>query len=335
VVRQTLRIALWLAIGLWLPVVGAWANGWADNLFAEPAHDFGTVVRGAKVRHSFVLTNRLNEDITIAGVRASCGCTTAQATLATVAPGQKATIDAEMDTRNFVGEKRTALDVQVATASGHQAEIRLVVSATILGEVVLHPGSIDFGTVERGRSHQRTLKIERVANPNWTVERMITACRSIDAELVESEGAIGRGQFTLTATLKPDAPAGVLRDEIRLLTNDPQTRSIPIPVTAQVRGELSISPNVLSLGPVVSNGTSGYVWIRAKRPFAVTAAEGTGEGFSISPDDQVPKPLHRLSVNYHPEEGTIRGDLRRTFRIHTDLPGEPPVDMTVVLRLDP
>ena len=80
-------------------------------LFRETGHDFGPVPRGAKLRHPFVLTNRLAEPITILDIRASCGCTTGRAGASTVAPGQTAVVEAEMDTRNFVGPKATALFV--------------------------------------------------------------------------------------------------------------------------------------------------------------------------------------------------------------------------------
>jgi hypothetical protein len=44
---------------------------------------------------------------------------------------------------------------------------------------------------------------------------------------------------------------------------------------------------------------------------------------------------HVVKVVYKPEEGTTRGDLRHIFRVHTDLPGEPPLDLTATLHIDP
>src|SRR5437660_12300904 len=102
--------------------IPATAASWADLLFAEKGHDFGPVPRGGKVRHDFVLTNRLGEPLTIANVRASCGCTTGKASAAAVPPGQTAVVEAEMDTRNFAGTKATTLFVSVITAGGREAE---------------------------------------------------------------------------------------------------------------------------------------------------------------------------------------------------------------------
>jgi hypothetical protein len=294
------------------------------------------VARGAKVRHSFVLTNRLNEEITILSLRPSCGCTSGKASAPTVPPGKTAAIEAEMDTRNFVGDKATSLYVCLVTATGREGEVRLAVSSTILSDIVLNPGSVDFGTVGRGQSPTRTLTMERIGAPNWEVERMVSACRAIHASLDETRRSSGLVEYTLTVTLKPDAPAGLLRDEIRFLTNDPETRSFSVNLSAQVRGELSASPSMLSLGRVASAGeASGHVWIRGSKPFAVTAAQGSGDGFSIAADDTSRKPLHRITVSYKPLEGTPRGDLKRSFHIHTDLPGEPPVGVTAAVHADP
>src|SRR3954447_15220536 len=91
----------WLAV----TVSSAGAANWAEGLFAEKSHDFGPVPRGGKFRHDFVLTNRLAEPLTILNIRASCGCTTGRASASQLMPGQSAAVEAEIDTRNFVGAK--------------------------------------------------------------------------------------------------------------------------------------------------------------------------------------------------------------------------------------
>ena len=44
---------------------------------------------------------------------------------------------------------------------------------------------------------------------------------------------------------------------------------------------------------------------------------------------------HVVTVAYKPEEGTTRGDVRRVFRVHTDLPDEPSLDLTATLHVVP
>jgi Protein of unknown function (DUF1573) len=42
----------------------------------KKAHDFGTIVQGDKVEHTFYFTNTGNEPLIITNVQVSCGCTT-------------------------------------------------------------------------------------------------------------------------------------------------------------------------------------------------------------------------------------------------------------------
>src|SRR6185312_1253522 len=95
-----------LAIG---GMARAQPQNWPDTLFSERSHDFGPVPRGGVVRHPFVLTNRLNVPITILNLRVSCGCTSGTASASVVPPGKTAIVEAQMDTRNFVGRKSTTL----------------------------------------------------------------------------------------------------------------------------------------------------------------------------------------------------------------------------------
>jgi hypothetical protein len=165
---------------------------------------------------------------------------------------------------------------------------------------------------------------------------MITASRVLRGQLVESARDRESVQYKLTIALRPDAPAGLVRDEIRLLTNDPETPSIPIPVTATIQADLVASPSVLALGRVMSaGGAQGRFLVRASRPFAIVAIEGTGDGFTVSPTAASKATAHLLTVSYRPEDGRSRGDLRHVFRVVTDLPGEPPLDLTATCHVEP
>jgi hypothetical protein len=322
----------WLAIA----VGTAGAADWAAGLFSEKAHDFGPVPRGGKFRHAFVLTNRLSESLTILNVRASCGCTTGRAGASQLAPGQSTVVEAEIDTRNFVGPKSTVVYVTLVTAAGKESEARLGISVNILSDVVLNPGSIDFGAVSQGQSPTQVLTIDRIGLPNWRVERMVSASRALTGQLVETARKDATVQYTLTVSLKPEAPTGVIRDEIRLLTNDPETANIPIPVTAIIRGDLVASPSMLALGRLTSaSEVQGRFLVRSSKPFSIVAVEGSGDGFSVAPPEPTKATAHILTVIYKPEEGRTRGDIRRTFRVVTDLPGEPPLDLVASCHVEP
>ena len=133
-------------------------------------------------------------------------------------------------------------------AGGQESEIGLGVSSMILSDVVLNPGAVDFGTVGRGRSAEQVLTIDRIGKPDWKITKMVSASKVLRASLQETRRGNGEVGYRLNVSLKPEITSGVVRDEIRLVTNDPETPAIPILVTAQVQGDLSASPSLLPLG---------------------------------------------------------------------------------------
>ncbi len=335
------RIVLW---GLCVTVAAVPARGaerWAQGLFVEEGHDFGAVPRGAKVRHNFVLTNRLAEAVTILDVRASCGCTTGRALGDPIAPGQQAVVEAQMDTRNFVGNKATTLTVTMVTASGRQGEARLGVRSNILSDIVLNPGSLDFGVVSRSQGGELKLAIDRYGAPNWRIERMMASkvlSGFVDAKLQEAYRTPQGVGYVLTVKVKPDAPAGLLREEIRIATNDPETPVVPVLVTMEVQGRVSAAPAMLALGrssAAAGGGVQGRVMIRGSEPFAIAGVEGVGDGFEVTGGEGGKKALHVLTIAFRADQTVARGSVRRTFRVATDLPGEPPVELQAVVNAAP
>ncbi len=312
------------------------SDEWTALLFPTSRHDFGAVPRGSVVKHDFTLVNRSQETLTIVNLHPSCGCTSGRASARVVAPGQSAVIEAQMDTRNFVGLKSTILFVTMMTSSGQEVEARLGVTSHIMSELVLNPGAIDFGMVPRGSSVERELSIDRINAPGWRFTRMLSGTRSLSAKLVETARDGGTVGYKLTVSVKPDAQAGPLRDELRLISNDPEMPSIPVTVTGWIKGELSAAPSILALGRAQSAGeVKGRFVVRASRPFVIQAIEGAGDGFTASTPQGVRASAHVVTVAYNPETGNTRGDLKKVFRVRTDIAGEPPLDLTATIHVAP
>jgi hypothetical protein len=323
-----------LALAAWSVALARGAGrpgSWADGLFTERQHDFGNVPRGAKVRHAFVLSNNTETPVSILNLRVSCGCTSGKANVGVVAPGKTGVIEAEMDTRNFVGHKATTLFVTLHNGY-EEVEVALGVASNILSDLVLNPGGIDFGTVVRGQSPTLSLTIDRLGPIEWRVVKMVSASKVLNATLVETHRTGDTVSYRLDVSIKPGAAAGYVRDEIQLLTNDPESRGFPVMVTAEVRGELSASPSVLSLGAATSSEpVQGRFIVRAPKPFKVVKIEGAGDGYTASADDEAAKPVHVVTVAYRPDSGKPAA-AARTFQVVTDLPGEAPAVVTATLQ---
>ena len=334
------HIVGWVLVGMALAgsltsAARAQGGNWAEACFSEHAVDFGNVPRGAKVRHQFVLTNRNAQALHVLDVRASCGCTTGFASTTTIPAGGSAFIEAQMDTRNFVGIKQTTLTVTIYTDSGQQAEAKFAVRSNILSDIVLNPGSIDFGTIAKGQTPKQVLTIERAGAPGWKAVKMVSGSKALTASLQETARSAAGVTYVLSVSLKPNAPAGVVRDEIRIVTNDPSSPNVPVLVTATVQGTLTASPALLALGNVAPAGAQARYIVRGPKPFAITSIEGNGDGFALAEADSTKKTMHVLTMTYRPAQGSTRGDLRRTFRVTTDLTDEAPIDLNASLHINP
>ena len=140
--------------------------------------------------------------------------------------------------------------------------------------------------------------------------------------------------YQLTLTVRPEAPLGAIRDEVILSTNDAESPAFPVQVVATIRGGLTGSPTVLAMAPVTAlTNVQGRYLLRATKPFTVTALDGLRDGFSVKTDDATPRVTHVLTVTFHSSPGQPKGDIRHTFRVHTDLADEPPLELMATSRV--
>ena len=80
------------------------AQEWAVGMFEKTSHDFGAVARSAKTEYDFVFTNHYVDDVHIASVRASCGCTTPRFEKDTIKTYEDGKIIAHVNSDRFLGQ---------------------------------------------------------------------------------------------------------------------------------------------------------------------------------------------------------------------------------------
>ncbi len=94
--------SLILALIVYTPCLG---QEWARKMFKVTEHDFGTVAAGAKAEYRFVFENLYLEEVHVAGVRTSCGCTTPSIENPTLKTYEKGAIVAKFNTPLFRGQR--------------------------------------------------------------------------------------------------------------------------------------------------------------------------------------------------------------------------------------
>ena len=79
---------------------------------AAERHEFGRVQQGELVRHTFVLTNDGSQDLVIAEVKPSCGCTAPTWPRQAIKPGEKAEIQVVFNTAGKLGPQQKYITVR-------------------------------------------------------------------------------------------------------------------------------------------------------------------------------------------------------------------------------
>ncbi|HYO25799.1 MAG TPA: DUF1573 domain-containing protein [Lacipirellulaceae bacterium] len=293
------------------------AQEWAQKMFNVLDHDFGTVARGADTVFRFEVTNLYKQDMTLTGVRSSCGCTSPTIEGGpTIKTHEKAYIAARFNTRTFVGQKGATLTVTLGAP--YFAEVQLHVHGNIRSDVVFNPGAIDFGDVNEGEPAERRVAVEYAGRTDWEIVDVMNENDNFAVELVEKARSPGRVSYELGVTLKAGLPAGRVKDQLTVVTNDsrPENQRIPLFVSGHVRPEFSVTPELLVLGEIEpGKATTKRIVVRGREPFKITNVSCGEDCLEFKHDDQA-RAVHFVEVTFR--AGEEPGKLQTPIRIVTD-----------------
>ena len=301
------------------------AADWRDTTFPVKNHDFGAVAVAAKTEFRFPIVNTFSSHIHIQSVRASCGCTTPFVETEYIAPGQTGTIRARFNTDTFRGKRGATLTVVMDQP--FYSEIRLRVDGYIRSDMVFHPGSLEFGTVNQGDAVSKSTKLLYAGRSDWKVVDF----RSNQAWLQPSYQQISRGNgridYELSVKVREDAPTGYFQDEVTILTNDRTMPRVPLRVTGQVESALSISPQAIALGRLKPGESVPIrLVLKAREPFTIKSIECEGWQVAVDPTP-VARTTHLVMASFTPLD--ISGAQKAAVVITTD--GQQSVQAKAVL----
>ncbi|MEX0712449.1 MAG: DUF1573 domain-containing protein [Pirellulales bacterium] len=295
------------------PLAGA--QQWAATMFDQTSHDFGAVARGAAVEHRFTLTNLYRDEIHIAVVRASCGCATPSISRQTLKSGERGQVVVRYNTDRFRGQRGATLTVVIDRPA--YAEVQLRVDGYIRTDVVLDPGAVRFGDVGQGEASVRRVRVRHAGRSDWRIVDVQPKIPYLDVSWAQTPSRAGEHAYELAVQLNQDAPAGYLREQLLLLTNDRRMSRVPLMVEGRVVPQLSVSPASLSLGSVApGQRITRQLVVQGKQPFRITGVECDNEHFEFElPEGE--KKVHLLPMTF--VAGGEPGKFSEVIRIKTDL----------------
>jgi hypothetical protein len=275
-------------------------NDWAKKMFDSTSKDFGVVARGAEVSHRFRIKNLYKENIQISTVTTSCGCTAPQFDQTPVKSGGETYVTISMDTLKFQHLKTSTVTVQFAQP--RFAEVKIPVQVYIRSDVVLTPGSINFGAVGIGEKVDRSIEIAYAGRPDWKIVKVVSGDSNVEAKIVQTaRDNASTVNYRLDVSLLPTTPVGLLRKQMTLFTDDASGSEIPVIVQARVEGDVTVTPSVVQLGTVAPGAeTTKTVLLRSHKAFVIEKVEcdSNRQAFRMPALGKDAKPVHVLSLAF-------------------------------------
>ena len=324
--RHLIAVAAFAAVVA--PVAGQQADGWAKKMFVKDGvlqtdHDFGVVPNGGLLNHRFTITNIYAVPMQVTDVRVSCGCTTCVAPPGTLAPNQSAEIDVTMDTRKINPPGRKTVTIYLSVGPQYVSTAALRVTATTRADVVLNPGSVNFGPVASGQTPEKVIDVEYAGNFAWQVTGFVAPQNAFFdvGSVTPFPTPPGRVGNHVAVRLRPDAPAGMNRQEFHLRTNDPQNPLVPVLVEAVVQPPLKVTParTVKFERVPVGQSVTQRIFISATQPFMITSVQGQTTELQAAASLQAVRGTHIVNLTYTPQQP---GPFKTKLTFVTSLDGQ-------------
>ncbi|MFG0287176.1 MAG: DUF1573 domain-containing protein [Rhodopirellula sp. JB044] len=301
---------------------------WTDSVFPIKSHNFGTVAVASKTEFKFPIRNTTGRGMHIRTVRASCGCTTPILSSNYIAPGGEGYLLARFNTPTFRGKKGATLTVVIDQP--FYSEVQLKVEGYIRSDMVFHPGSVEFGTINQGEAKTGGTKIYYAGRSDWKVVDIRANQPWLIPKFQQIERGPGKATYELTVAVREDAPAGLFQDEVIVQTNDRSMPRVPLRVSGNVVTSLNISPKSIAFGTVKPDQELVQrLVVTGREPFSIASIECPGWNVDFD-NNGAEKRIHVISVKLTPNGA--QGAQRSALTIHTA--GEKPVTAKAILTAD-
>jgi hypothetical protein len=158
----------------------------------------------------------------------------------------------------------------------------------------------------------------QTTRPDWKISDVRSANTNFEVDVVERTRQRGNVAYDLRVKLKEGAPAGYIKEQLLLVTNDPQARTIPIDVEGRVVPEITVV-QMINFGSLELGGKATKpLVIQGQRPFKITDIKCDDERFSFRlPDTGAePKKLYTIPITF--TAGGDLGKVNRKILIETD-----------------
>lgn len=222
----------------------------------EPLKDFGTVPKGEKLVHAFLIRNTGEADLQIFSAQPACGCTVADFDKV-IKPGQTGKVLAEVETVSFAGPISKGVTLQTNDPNTPTAQV--TINAVVKPYVEAYPAGFVRYNVLQGDAQTQTVTLYSEEEEPFLIKSIEVPgphVKAVHTKITKEEekaktGRTGQNQYRIDITLGgPDAKIGPLAEKIKIITNSKRQPEYMVSLTGLVRPPYSVVPTVLNFSEV-------------------------------------------------------------------------------------
>jgi hypothetical protein len=208
-------------------------------LSADPAvHDFGEIVQGDAASCVFVLKNLGTADLVIDEVRTTCGCTVAEPTKTTLAPGESTEVAATYNSANQSG--RQTKRIVVRSNDPKNPEFALTLGADVRVELAAEPRRVRLTGLAAGETRRETVTLRNTARRDLAIGSIQSDADFLrvsgkNGQSIDGPFALARGKklrLIVELTYPASTPQSFVHGNVVVAYAEPGRRPLEIGVTA-------------------------------------------------------------------------------------------------------
>jgi len=272
------------------------ASGAPRIEFAELTHDFGKASQNQSLKHSFSFKNTGTGVLVIDKVRSSCGCTAALASGKEIQPGQTGTIDVTFNTGTRQGKNEKT--ITVTTNDPLQQTVTLKIAADIEVVLALQPQQLVMGQIKK---NEPIIRYAGLIGNDKNTAKIISAESShkLMKVAVNNQGFDNNPEKKIKITVLPGLKPGRFQERVTITTDHPSVKTLMLPVSGEVMGNILVSPQMVSFG-VLQQGQKIERTINlkasGKESFKVTKADSDNPAISAVIEKVVPDKEYNVKI---------------------------------------
>ena len=299
------------------------------------AYDFGKMNQ-QESRTTFIqVTNEGAGLLVLENVDADCGCTVPTLTVKQLVPGESTQIEVRFDSKKFNGKVHKT--VQIHSNDPMNPVVDFMITAEVMTPLIIDPANQRLGFVrapvgseQAGRVTFEATELARLEISADDTRKGVFAVRTVNGVDGDPRKA------ALEIVLPSEAPAGRLRDNVRVKTNVPDNEYIDIELSAWRYQALVTSPEEVNFRFKTTFRQDVRVAPSEKgTEFKVTGAEIDLPGITVVVDETIPNAETMVRLDGAPVAAddpravATNGRIEGTLTIRTNLDDLPTLTVPV------